>query len=91
MAITYELLEEYTGQRTTEIPNPSAEGEIISTTADCNDIRVRFTDSETNITHERFINVCFDENDAYDATATSERIEEVALGVAEKIKLGLID
>lgn len=91
MSITHRLLEEYTGQRTTEMPSPTAEGETISTTADCLDILVEFTDSESNKTHERYVNVVFDENGDYDSTATEARIEEVALGVAEKMKLGLID
>ena len=84
MAITYELLESFTGTRTITTPDGDSE------TINCNDIRVRFTDSETNITYERDVNVVFDEKGDYDATATGERIEEVALGVAEKIKVGLI-
>ena len=90
MAITYELLETFTGSRTTEMPSPSVEGETISATADCLDILVRFTDSESSKTHERSVNVVFDENGDYDSNATAVRIEEVALGVAEKIKLGII-
>ena len=84
MAITYELLESFTGTR--NITTPDGDSETIS----CNDIRVRFTDSETNITYERDVNVVLYEEGNYDSTATNERIEEVALGVAEKIKVGLI-
>lgn len=91
MSITYRLLEEYTGQRTTEMPSPSVEGETISATDNCLDIRVEFTDSESGKTHERSVNVVFDENGDYDSTATATRIEEVAIGVAEKIKVGIID
>ena len=85
MAITYELLESFTGTRNITTPDGD------SVTINCNDIRVRFTDSETSITHEREVNVCFDENGDYDSTATAARIEEVALGVGEKINVGLID
>lgn len=84
MAITYELLESFTGTRTITTPDGDSE------TINCNDIRVRFTDSETNVTHERDVNVVFDENGDYDSTATAARIEEVAVGVGEKIKVGAL-
>ncbi|HEY4546947.1 MAG TPA: hypothetical protein VIG90_11070 [Pedomonas sp.] len=42
------------------------------------------------VVHERHVNACHDENGAYDAAATAQRIEEVARGVANKIALGII-
>ena len=84
MAITYELLESFTGTRNITTPDGYSE------TINCNNILVRFTDSVSSKTHERTVNVVFDENGDYDSTATAARIEEVALGVGEKIKVGAL-
>lgn len=90
MTVSYELLEDYTGTRSIEIPDPDNEGETITQTVDCIDIKVRFTCSETNITHERTVNVCFNEDDGtYDAELTALRMEELASAVANKIKQGV--
>ena len=43
MTVTYELLEEYTGTRSQEMPDPDNEGETITSEVDCRDISVRFT------------------------------------------------
>ena len=90
MSITYELLEEFTGTRTTEMPDPDNEGETVSTETDCRDIQVRFTCGDTDCGHERSVNVCFDADGAYDAEATLVRIGEVAMGVEQKIACGVI-
>ena len=90
MSITYELLEEFTGTRTTEMPDMENEGETITEESVCTDIQVRFTCSETNKTHERSVNVCFDADGAYDAEATLVRVGEVANGVANKMACGVI-
>ncbi len=90
MSITYELLEEFTGTRTTEMPDMENEGETITEESVCTDIQVRFTCSETNKTHERSVNVCFDADGAYDAEATLVRVGEVAMGVANKMACGVI-
>lgn len=90
MTITYELLEEYTGTRANEMPDPDNEGETISTTVDCRDIQVRFTCGDTGCAHERSVNVCFDDDGVYDAEATAVRIGEVANGVANKMTCGVI-
>jgi hypothetical protein len=42
------------------------------------------------VTHLRPVNACLDEAGEYDAAATQARVEEVALGVEQKIELGLI-
>jgi len=90
MSVTYELLEEYTGTRTTEMPDPDNEGETVSTETDCRDIQVRFTCGDTDCVHERSVNVCFDADGAYDAAATLVRVNEVAMGVEQKIACGVI-
>jgi hypothetical protein len=90
MSVTYELLEEFTGTRTTEMPDPDNEGETVSTETDCRDVQVRFTCGNTDCVHERSVNVCFDADGAYDAAATLVRVGEVAMGVEQKIACGVI-
>ena len=90
MSITYELLEEFTGSRTHEVPDDDHEGETKSVTISVSDISVRFTCSETDKTHERTVNVCFDADGNYDADATAVRIGEVAMGVGNKMANGVI-
>jgi hypothetical protein len=90
MSVTYELLEEYTGTRTTEMPDADNEGETITSEVDCRDVQVRFTCSDSDCVHERSVNVCFDADGAYDAEATLLRIGEVAMGVEQKIACGVI-
>ena len=90
MSVTYELLEEYTGTRTTEMPDPDNEGETITSETDCRDVQVRFTCSDTDCVHERSVNVCFDAEGAYDAEATLVRVGEVANGVGHKMACGVI-
>jgi hypothetical protein len=51
---------------------------------------VRFTCGDTDKTHERSVNVCFDADGEYDADATAVRIGEVANGVANKMACGVI-
>ena len=76
--------------RTTEMPDPDNEGEMISSTSDCRDVQVRFTCGDTDCVHERPVNVCFDADGAYDAEATLVRVGEVATGVGHKIACGVI-
>ena len=88
MPVTYELLEEFTGTRSTEMPDIEDEGQTITEESPCSDIQVRFTDG--TITHERTVNVCRDADGNYDADATLVRIAEVAMGVEGKIAVGVI-
>ena len=88
MPVTWTKLETFTGSRTTSRPHPENEGETIETTSDCRDIHVRFTDG--TITHERYVNVCYDSDGAYDEDATDTRINEMARGVENKIAVGVI-
>ena len=90
MSITYELLEEYTGTRSSEMPDPDNEGETVTSEVDCRDIQVRFTCGDTDCVHKRSVNVCFDADGAYDHEATLVRVGEVANGVAHKIACGVI-
>jgi hypothetical protein len=90
MSVTYELLEEFTGTRTNTRPDPENEGETISEEVECRDVKVLFTCSDTDLSHERTVNVCLDSEGSYDSDATLNRIDEVALGVANKIACGTI-
>ena len=90
MAVTYTLKETFTGKRTTSVPDPENEGKTIETTADVTDIEVEFKSDSPDITHTRFVNVCYDGSGNYDDTATKARCAEVALGVENKINLGVI-
>ena len=92
MAVTYKLLETFTGTRVQNIPDPENEGETIEeTVTGITDIQVRFTsDDDTPVVHERSVNVCFDGDGVYDADATAARVVEVGLGVSHKIAAGVI-
>ena len=90
MAVTYTLKETFTGKRTTSVPDPENEGKTIETTADVTDIEVEFKSDSPDVTHTRFVNVCYDDSGNYDDTATKARCQEVANGVENKIKLGVI-
>jgi hypothetical protein len=87
MAVTYELLETFTGTRTQSAPDPDDKTKILEETlTGIIDIRVKFTsDDDTPVSVERNVNVCFDNDGSYDATATAARITEVGLGVAKKL------
>lgn len=90
MLVTYELLEEFTGTRTNEMPDPDNEDETIISESSCTDIQVRFSCEITGCVHERLVNVCFDTDGAYDHEATLVRVGEVAMGVEHKIACGVI-
>jgi hypothetical protein len=90
MSVTYELLEEYTGTRSNEMPDPDNEGETITSDSTCRDIKVKFTCDDSGCVHERSVNVCFDADGAYDREATLVRVGEVGNGVAHKIACGVI-
>ena len=90
MSITFELLEEFTGTRTNEMPDPDNEGQTIEVVQeDVRDIQVRFTCEDSGCVHERSVNVVFTDGE-YDAELTLERIQEVANGVEHKIACGVI-
>ena len=89
MSISFELLEEYTGTRVHEMPDPENEGQTTSHEAACNDIQVRFTCSDTGVVHERTVNVVKVDG-VYDHEATLVRFGEVANGIDAKIHAGAI-
>ena len=90
MPLTYELLEEFTGTRTTEMPDMENEGETVIEEVSCNDVVVRFSCSDTGIVYERNVNVCRDAEGAYDHDATLERVAQHCAGIASKIAAGVI-
>lgn len=91
MSVTFELLETFTGTRVNKMPDPENEGQTTeSVQENVKDIMVRFTCQDTDVTHERSVNVVFDDEGSYDEEATLERCGEVALGVANKILCGAI-
>lgn len=51
-------------------------------------VPVTFTSGE--IVHKRSVNAVLKDDGSYDKAATKARVEEVALGVAHKIELGVI-
>jgi hypothetical protein len=51
---------------------------------------VPVTFEHDGVTHKRDVNACLTGAGGYDKKATAERVEEVAKGVAHKIKLGVI-
>ena len=90
MAVTYTLKETFTGKRTSTVPDPEDKEKTIETTADVTDIEVEFKSDSPDITHTRFVNVCYDGSGNYDDAATKARCEEVAMGVEHKINVGVI-
>ena len=54
-----------------------------------NTVEVTFTDDESGIEHTRTVNAVFTDGE-YDADLTIERVEQVAMGVAHKITVGVI-
>ena len=92
MAITYEIVDAFTGKRTQSTPDPDNEGKTIDTEVDVTDVEVNFTDDQytPDKVHTRMVNVCFDSDGAYDNTATLARVEEVMAGVEHKMALGVI-
>jgi len=56
--------------------------------AETRSVPVTFTSGE--IKHERRVNAVLKNDGSYDRAATKERVSEVALGVAQKIELGVI-
>jgi hypothetical protein len=56
--------------------------------AETRSVPVTFTSGD--IKHERRVNAVLKDDGSYDRAATKERVSEVALGVAQKIGLGVI-
>ena len=93
MATTWKLLETWDGTREQSIPDPENEGETkTETLTGITDIKVLFTckDKTPNVKHERMVNVVLDSDGNYDETAMKERLDQVAMGVANKVACGVI-
>lgn len=84
MTVTYTLKETFTGKRTQVMPDP--EGEITEEIT-VRDIIVEFAKDGKKYT--RNVNVVFDSDGNYDDAATKERCEQVAMGVENKIAVGV--
>ena len=90
MSITFELLEEFTGTRTIEMPDADNEGQTTTHVQEnVRDVQVKFTCADSGCVHERSVNVVFTDG-KYDEDLTLERLQEVANGVAHKISCGVI-
>lgn len=91
MAVTYKLLETFDGTRKHTAPDPENEGKTKEETlTGITDIEVEFKSDSPDVTHVRLVNVVLDKDGKYDDAATKERCEQVALGVQNKIALGVI-
>ena len=90
MAVTYTLKETFTGKRSSTAPDPEDETKTITVESDVRDIEVEFKSDSPDVTHTRFVNVCYDDSGNYDDTATKVRCAEVAAGVENKINVGVI-
>lgn len=90
MTVEYTLLEQFDGTRSFESKD-SETGEITKTVQQgIRDVQVKFTHSDTGIEHTRYVNVVLDSEGNYDEELTIERIEQVAMGVYNKILCGAI-
>lgn len=87
MTVTYTLKETFTGKRNQESPDPDNEGETLTTEVSVRDIIVEFAKDGKKYT--RNVNVVFDSDGEYDDAATKERCEQVAMGVENKIAVGV--
>ncbi len=84
MTVTYTLKETFTGKRTQVMPDPEGEKTEEITVRD---IIVEFAKDGKKYT--RNVNVVFDSDGNYDDAATKERCEQVAMGVENKIAVGV--
>ena len=84
MTVTYTLKETFTGKRTQVMPDPDGEKTEEITVRD---IIVEFAKDGKKYT--RNVNVVFDSDGNYDDAATKERCEQVAMGVENKIAVGV--
>ena len=87
MAVTYTLKETFTGKRTQVMPDPDNDGETLTMEISVQDIVVEFAKDGKKYT--RNVNVVFDSDGNYDDAATKERCEQVAMGVENKIAVGV--
>ena len=87
MAVTYTIEESFTGKRSITVPDPEGDK---TEEINVNDVQVKFKSDSPDVTHIRYVNVCYDSDGKYDEEATKARCAEVAAGVETKINLGVI-
>ena len=66
---------------TTKFSKPTGKATVVD---------VIFTSDSPSLTHQRSVNAVVDSDGKYDAAATKVRVAEVALGVENKIAMGVI-
>ena len=88
MAVTYTLKETFTGKRTQEERDPDDNEKKTTTEVSVIDIIVEFAKDGKKYT--RNVNVVFDSDGNYDDAGTKERCAQVAMGVENKIAVGVI-
>ena len=82
MAVTYELLETYNGDRLLTITDPEDADQTIEKLFAVGDIKVRFTsDDSPPVVTDQLVDICSDENGAYDHEATLIRVAQVGDGL----------
>jgi len=88
MTVTYTLKETFTGKRTQEDRDPDDNEKTTTTEVSVTDIIVEFAKDGKKYT--RNVNVVFDSDGNYDDAGTKERCAQVAVGVENKIAVGVI-
>jgi len=79
MAVTFELLENFTGTREYSAPDGETH-EMVVYTENTTNVLVRFTDSESGRSWNMHLDVVFDEEGNYDPDATDTHFAEIAEG-----------
>lgn len=79
MAVTFELLEEFTGTREYSAPDGETH-EMVVYTENTTNVLVRFTDGESGRSWNMHLDVLFDEEGNYDADATDAHFQAIADG-----------
>ena len=87
MAVTYTLKETFTGKRAQVMPDPENLEQKVTIETSVVDIVVEFAKDGKKYT--RNVNVVFDSDGNYDDAATKQRCEQVAMGVENKIAVGV--
>ena len=80
MAVTFDLLEDFTGTREYSAPDGDTH-EMVVYTENTTNVLVRFTDNESGRSWNMHLDVLFDEDEAYDHEATLGNFAEIATGV----------
>jgi hypothetical protein len=79
MAVTFELLEEFTGTREYSAPDGETH-EMVVYTENTTNVLVRFTDGASGRSWNMHLDVLFDEEGNYDADATVAHFQAIADG-----------